>query len=136
DQIQSWSGGNVLRFGFTFPIWDHGVTRAAVGEARAAASEQEANVIALRQQAELDVATAYYGLEQSRELVQRTGGAQLQRATRLYQLAQTSYGNGLTSYLDLLDAQQVLRNSLTSYLRAMAGYESAEAALEKALGAP
>jgi outer membrane protein TolC len=136
DQIQDWPGGNVLRFGFTIPIWDHGLVRAAVGEARAAVSEQEANVAALRQQAELDVTTAYYSLEQSRELAQRTGGAQLQRATRLYGLAQLSFSEGLTSYLDLLDAQQVLRTTLVSYLRAMAAYEAAEAALERALGAP
>jgi len=136
DQLQDWPGGNTLRAGFTFPLFDRGVIRAAVGEARASAAEQEANVLVLKQQAALDVTSAYYLLEQARELVTRTGGAQLQRATRLYQLAQTSYSEGLSTYLDLLDAQQVLRTAHTSYLRALAAYESAEAALQKSLGAP
>ncbi|HEU4752837.1 MAG TPA: TolC family protein [Armatimonadota bacterium] len=136
DQLQDWPGGHTVWLGFTFPIWDHGAIRAAVGEARAAVAEQEANVAVLRQQAELDVTTAFYGLEQARELVRRTGGEQLQRARRLYELEQLSYSEGLTSYLDLLDAQQVLRTALTAYLRAMAGYETAEAALERALGVP
>lgn len=136
DQIQTWPGGNVVRIGFTIPIWDHGIIRAAVGEARAAVAEQQANVEVLRQQATLDVTTAYYNLEQLRRLAERTGGAQLQRATRLYQLSRISFSEGLTSYLDLLDAQQVLRNTLTAYLRALAGYEAAEAGLQRALGAP
>lgn len=136
DQLQDWPGGNVIRLGLNFPIWDHGATRAAVGEARAAAAEQEANLAVLRLQSELDVTTAYYTLEQSRLLVQRTGGAQVQRATRLYELSRLSFSEGLTNYLDLLDAQQVLRSTLSAYLRALAAYEAAEAGLERSLGTP
>src|SRR5207237_1634313 len=59
-----------------------------------------------------------------------------ERARRLYEMAQIGYREGASSYLDLLDAQQVLRTALTNYLHALAAYQAAEAALERALGQP
>ena len=104
--------------------------------AQAGVAEKEASLNSTRQLATLDLRTALNLHEQARELVQRTGGEQLQRANRLYQLAETGYREGAASYLNVLDALGVLRAAYQSHLKALSEYNQAEAGLERALGSP
>ncbi|WP_395089022.1 TolC family protein [Armatimonas sp.] len=135
NQLQNWLGGNSYRVGVVFPLLDNGRIRASVREAQAATTEKEASLASVRQQVALDLTTAIYLQEQARTLVPRTGEEQLQRALRLYQLAETGYREGATSYLNVLDALGVLRSAFQSYLKALSDYNIAEAGLERALGA-
>lgn len=135
NQIQNWLGGNSYRVGVTLPLLDRGQIRAGVNTAKAATQEKEAELASVRQQVELDLNTALFFHEQAHELAQRTGGEQLQRAVRLYQLAEIGYREGAASYLNVLDALGVLRTAYQSYLKALTDYNIAEAGLERALGA-
>ncbi|WP_309697430.1 TolC family protein [Armatimonas sp.] len=135
NQLLNWLGGDSYRVGVVFPLLDNGQIRASVREAQAATTEKEASLVSVRQQVALDLTTAIYLHEQARALVPRTGEEQLQRALRLYQLAETGYREGATSYLNVLDALGVLRSAFQSYLKALADYNIAEAGLERALGA-
>lgn len=136
NQLQSWQGGNSYRIGVTFPLWDRGQIRASVQEAQAGVAEKEATLTAVQQQVRLELTTAIYCHEQAQELVHRTGGVQLERAVRLYQLAEKGYREGATSYLSVLDALGVLRSAYQSYVKALTDYTIAEAGLERALGGP
>ncbi|MBB6054062.1 TolC family protein [Armatimonas rosea] len=135
NQLQNWLGGNSYRVGVILPLFDRGQFRASVQEAQAATAEKEASLGATQQQVLLDLTTAIYLQEQARVLVPRTGEEQLKRAQRLYQLAETGYREGATSYLNVLDALGVLRSAYQSHLKALTDYNIAEAGLERALGA-
>lgn len=128
------SRGNVLRLGVEFPIWDHGVTRAKTGEARAAAEEQAASVQVARLQALQDVESAYRLLVGAVEQARQLGGPQLARAERLRGLAELGYREGHSSYLELIDAQRAYLSTAQQYQRALAALATAEAALTRAVG--
>jgi cobalt-zinc-cadmium efflux system outer membrane protein len=128
------SNGNVLRVGLAFPIFDFGLTRANVNAARAAAEEQRATVELLRRQAAQEVETAYTNRAAARQQAERLGGPQIERARRLRELAELGYREGQFSYLELLDAQRAYQATYTQYLRAVAAANTAEAALERAVG--
>jgi len=134
NQLQNWLGGNSYRVGVILPLVDRGQLRASVNEAQAATAEKEAGLAATQQQVLLDLTTAIYLQEQARVLVPRTGEEQLRRAQRLYQLAETGYREGATSYLNVLDALGVLRSAYQTHLKALTDYNIAEAGLERALG--
>ncbi|WP_309712863.1 TolC family protein [Armatimonas sp.] len=135
NQLLNWQRGDSYRIGVVFPLLDNGQIRASVRGAQAATTEKEASLTSVQQQVTLDLTTAIYLQEQARVLVPRTGEEQLQRAVRLYQLAETGYREGATSYLNVLDALGVLRSAFQSYLKALTDYNIAEAGLERALGA-
>ena len=80
------------------------------------------------------VTTLHRWMEQARKTVESFRSGRLNRSRQLLEMAQTGYSAGANTYLELLDAQQVYRNEQTEYARALAAYNSARAALEKAVG--
>jgi len=127
-------GGSTLRFGFLFPLLDFGKNRADISSAKAALKEQDAIAAEARRLALLDVETALRNYEQTRRAVEAFVGGRLSSSQELLNLAQLGYSRGATSLLELLDAQQVYRSEQTDYLRALADYNIAVAALEHAVG--
>jgi outer membrane protein TolC len=127
-------GGNSLRFGLIFPLFDLGRTRADARSASFALQEQEATLSETERTARLDVETALRNLEQARRVVESFQGGRLERSKELLDMAQTGYDRGASSYLELLDAQQVYRSERTEYARALAAYNIARAALQRAVG--
>jgi outer membrane protein, heavy metal efflux system len=105
-----------------------------VAAARAAAEEQRANMELLRRTAAQEVETAYANWVAARRQAERLGGPQLERARRLRELAELGYREGQFSYLELLDAQRAYLTTFSHYLRAVAAANTAEAALERAVG--
>lgn len=128
------SGGNSLRVGFLFPLFDFGRNRSDAAAAQAALQEQQANLNEALRAAQLDVETAYRDLEQARQTVESFQNGRLQRDKDLLDMAQTGYQHGATTYLELLDAQQVYRTEQTEYARALADYNIARSALQRAVG--
>jgi outer membrane protein TolC len=127
-------GGDTLRFGLLFPLIDFGRNRADASNAKAALTEQEAVIAEIQRTALLEVETAYRTLQQARQAVESFRGGRLDNSKELVDLAQIGYGQGANTFLELLDAQQVFRNEQTDYTRALADYNIALAALERAVG--
>jgi outer membrane protein TolC len=127
-------GGDTLRFGLLFPLMDFGRNRADASSAKAALTEQEAVAAETRRTALLEVETAYRTLQQARQTVESFRGGRLDNSRELVDLAQIGYSQGANTFLELLDAQQVYRNEQTDYTRALADYNIALAALERAVG--
>lgn len=132
--IDPTQGGNTVRAGLLFPLYDFGRGRADATSAKAALSEQEAVLAELKRTALLDVDTAYRNLEQARRTVEAFRGGRLDSSKELLDQAQIGYSQGAASFLELLDAQQVYRAEQTDYTRALAAYNIALAALQRAVG--
>ncbi len=128
-------GGNSLHVGLLFPLFDLGRNRADAQAAQAALQEQEAALAEALRTARLEVETAFRNLEQAQREVQSFQAGRLARAKELLDMAQTGYDKGATSYIELLDAQQVYRSEQTDYARALADFNIAKAALQRAIGA-
>jgi cobalt-zinc-cadmium efflux system outer membrane protein len=127
-------GGSTLRFGILFPLLDYGKNRAEIAGAKAALREQDALEAETRRLAVLDVDIALRNYEQARRAVESFVRGRLSSSQELLDLAQLGYTSGATSLLELLDAQQLFRNEQNDYQRALADYNVAVAAMERAVG--
>lgn len=127
-------GGNTVRIGVTFPLFDLGRNRTEAQAAQGALREQEATVQETERLALLEVENAFRTLQQARKAVDAFPEERLMRAKDLLEMAQTGYTRRATTYLELLDAQQVYRSEQADYARALAAYRLALAALQRAVG--
>ncbi len=127
-------GGNSLRVGVIFPIFDFGRIKSDTNSAKAALREQEATFEEATRVARLDVETSYRNLEQARKTVESFQKGRLDFSKRLLEMAQLGDANGANTYLELLDAQQVYRTEQTDYARALTLYNTARATLQRAVG--
>jgi outer membrane protein TolC len=134
SDIDPSTGGSTLRFGLLFPILDFGRNRADASSAKAAVTEQDAVIAETRRTALLEVETAFRNLQSARTAVESFRAGRLDSSKELLDLAQLGYSRGANTFLELLDAQQVYRNEQTDYTRALADYNVALAALERAVG--
>jgi cobalt-zinc-cadmium efflux system outer membrane protein len=128
------TGGSSVRVGITMPLLDLGRNRDEINAAKAALAEQEARLDEAIRVARLDVETAFNDFQQSEKLVRSFRTGRLERAEKLLSMAETGYEKGATSYLEVLDAQQVYQAEKADYSRALASYNIAIAALEHAVG--
>ncbi|HEY3268375.1 MAG TPA: TolC family protein [Armatimonadota bacterium] len=126
--------GSSVRAGFTLPLLDLGRNRSDVAAAKARLTEQQATVGETERATLLDVETAYNNLVTAQKAVASFRAGRLDRAKELLDMAQTGYQHGASSYLELLDAQQVYRNEQTDYTRALADENVALASLQHAVG--
>ncbi len=127
-------GGNSLRLGIIFPLFDLGRNRADARAAQAALQDQTALLDEATRTARLEVETAYRNLELARQAVESFRKGRLDRSKELLDMTQLGYSKGANSYLELLDAQQIFRTEQTEYARALAAYQLALATLQRAVG--
>jgi outer membrane protein TolC len=132
--IEQYPGANSVRAGMTIPLFDYGRNRAEVQTARAALQEQDFILQETIRTALLEVDTAFRDLAQARKTVESFTSGRLNRSRELLEMAQIGYEHGANNYLELLDAQQVYRSEQVEYARALASYNTAKAALQKAVG--
>jgi outer membrane protein TolC len=133
--LEQWPG-NSVRAGFTFAFLDRGVLRSQRDEAQALASASEAELRERVRTVEQELQTAYDQLLRATGRLQRYRSGQLDRVKELAELAQTGYEAGLTSYLEVLDAQRTQNEAQAGYYRALADAARARLALERAAGSP
>ncbi len=134
SEIDPSAGGSTLRIGLLFPLLDFGRNRADASSAKAAVTEQDAVIAETGRTALLEVETALRNLKAARTTVESFRAGRLDSSRELLDLAQLGYSRGASSFLELLDAQQVYRSEQTDYTRALADYNVALAALERAVG--
>ena len=128
------SNGLSVRVGIVVPFYDWGRTRSGVREAQAALAGQNATVQETRRTILLDVTTAFNTLQSARRTVESFRKGRLDQDKELLDMAQTGYQRGASSYLEVLDAQQLLRAEQTEYARALAAWNVARADLQRAVG--
>ncbi len=128
------TGGSTITVGLTMPLLDYGKIRNDAKSAHAAVTEQEGAVEEAERVALLDVATAFRNWMQARRTVEAFTTTRIKRSQELYEMAQLGYQKGANSYLEVVDAQNIYVSEQTDYLRSLAAYQTARAALDRATG--
>jgi outer membrane protein, multidrug efflux system len=122
-----------LLAGISFPLFDNGRVSSLSAAARARAEQARASYEATALNALREANDALTGVRTARD----QAVAQSTQVTALRQaldLAESRYGAGLSTYLDLLDAQRSLFNAELALSQAQLGELTAAVQLYKALG--
>jgi outer membrane protein len=114
-------------------IFDGGLIRSRVRQAEAGQDSAEARLAQVRQQVALDVRTALLNLQEAAERRQTTA-ANVQQAQEALRIAQVRYRAGVSTNVEVTDAQVALTEAQTNQVNAEYDYLNAEAALARALG--
>jgi len=118
----------------SFPVFDGGITRARVEQAREDLQIAEINLQQVREGVALEVRTAYLNLQDARKRLEvaRKG---LELATEALRLARIRYEAGVSPQLEISDAELAYTQAQTNLINAQFDYLNAYAALQKAVGA-
>jgi TolC family type I secretion outer membrane protein len=129
DVQNSWNAGIIL----TLPLFQGGMTKGRVGEARANLLALEAQRDAIKQSILLEVNQAFADLESAFARVDVMDKT-LQKARENLDIAQGRYKAGVGPYIEVTDAQLSSVNSETDRIKALYDYHLAIAQLMKAMG--
>jgi outer membrane protein len=129
DVQNSWNAGILL----TLPLFQGGLTKGRVAEARANVLALDAQRDAIKQSILLEVNQAYADLESAAarvEVMEKT----LQKARENLDIAHGRYKAGVGPYIEVTDAQLSSVNAETDHIKALYDYHLAIAQLLKAMG--
>jgi outer membrane protein len=129
DLLNSWNAGVML----TVPLFQGGLTRGKISEARANMLAMEAQRDATRQSILLEVNQSYADMESAKIRIEVMESS-LQKARENLEIAQGRYEAGFGPYIEVTDAQLSAVNAETDYIQAKYDYYLAEARLLKAMG--
>jgi cobalt-zinc-cadmium efflux system outer membrane protein len=132
DPLRSRNLGVQLRL--SLPLFDRGSIRAEVDRARAGVREREADVEGVRRSLTLEVERAAASLATAREVALNYRETLLPQSQELLKASRSGFDIGLTSFLEVLEAQRVFRLAQTEYLTSLTDALRAQIALEQALG--
>jgi outer membrane protein TolC len=113
------------------PIWDGGVTKANVDQARADRDKARDGLEQLKLAIALEVQTAAVGLQEATERV-RTALQNVQLAETALNLANDRYSSGVTILVEVADAESALTQAKFNAVQAEYDYAVALAELERA----
>jgi outer membrane protein len=130
DIQDSWNAGITL----TVPLFQGGLTRGRVSEARASLLALEAQRIMIKQSILLELNQAFADLEGATARVEVMEST-VKKAQENLALAQGRYEAGIGPYIEVTDAQLSAVNAETDYIQALNDYQLAVARLLKAIGA-
>ena len=134
DPFQSRNLGFQARL--SFPLFDRGSLRAGVDRARARVREQEAELVAAERLVRLEVERAAAELAAARDVAAGYEGSILPQSEGLLAATQSGFEAGLTSFLEVLEAQRTLRQVREEYLTALFEAVRARIRLDRAVGEP
>ncbi len=124
-----------LQARLSFPLFDRGRLRAEEARARAGVREQEAELQVGVQALHREVERAAAELTAAREVALNYRDAILPRTQELLRVTQAGFAAGLSTFLDVLEAQRVVRQTQVEYQNALFDAVRARIALDRALGA-
>ncbi len=116
------------------PLFDRnqgGVRKARYGRLKARSEEKAA-----RARLRSDLIEAYQELASSHEEATSLGTKVVPAAEQVFEATRTSFDQGKTDYLDVLDAQRTLTNARRQYVGALASYHRALPAVEGLIAQP
>ncbi len=129
DEAKSWAVMAVLQWN----LFDGLVTRSRVREAAAGNSRARALEQQTRDGVQLQVRQAYYAVSSSRDRIAATATS-VQEAEEGLRIIQKRYESGMTTFVDVLGAENALIRARTSSLQALYDNNVALAELKLAIG--
>lgn len=131
DVMDNWTTGLTL----TMPLFDGGRTRARVKQAEIARLQVASQRRQLADRVHLEVRTALMDLAKAQEQT-RAQQETVSQAERGLGIAEVRYGNGLSTQLEVLDAQLALNTARIQYLQALHDYAAALVSVQYTMGYP
>ena len=125
----STSGG----LSMSWNIFDNNVTEAKVQQAKAGMRKAEQVLYETQESIQLDVRKAYLSLLAAEQNIHTTKVA-VDQAQEDYKIAQVRYSAGVGTNLDVMDAEDKLIQTQTTYIQALYSYNTSKAALDQAMG--
>ena len=116
------------------PLWDGGITKARVNQAKATLERLKATEQLLVKQITLQVQRAYLSLKEAESRVSTTEKS-IEQAKENLRIVEGSYELGTGISRDVIDAQVALTQAQTNYIQALIDVQLAKADLERAIGA-
>ena len=116
-------------------VFNGGLTTAQVGEARANLAVLEANAETLRQNVALEVRQALANVREGVESI-RVAEKGRRQARENLELAEGRYATGVSSIIELTDAQASLASAEANLVQSLVNYRVAVATLERAIAKP
>lgn len=129
DIQNSWNAGIML----TIPLFQGGLTRGRISEARANYNVLEARRDAIRQAILLEVNQAYADIESATARIEVMESTR-KKARENLELAQGRYDAGVGPHIEVTDAQLSAVNAETDHIQALYDYQLAVARLLKSMG--
>jgi len=116
------------------PLWDGGMTKARVNQAKATLERLKATEQLLVKQITLQVQRAYLSLKEAESRVSTTEKS-IEQAKENLRIVEGSYELGTGISRDVIDAQVALTQAQTNDIQALIDVQLAKADLERAIGA-
>lgn len=120
-------------FSFSVPLFDGRERAGRVQQARAAQNREQYRLRQLEENIRLEVQQAHQALTSARQRVEATT-ASVERAERALEIAQTRFQNGLSTQVELNDAELAATRARTNRAEALHDYAVARAELMAATG--
>jgi len=108
-------------------------TRQSIQQAKAAMRKAEQVLYQTQESIQLDVRTAYLNLLAAEQNIHTTKIA-VDQAQEDYKIAQVRYSAGVGTNLDVMDAEDKLIKTQTTYITALYSYNTSKAQLDQAMG--
>lgn len=121
-------------FGFQIPLWFLFRQRGDLQEAKANLGQLQAERVSFLNELVLELEGAFHQLHVADKQVRIYMENLLGEAEEIYRIASRSYEEGEASYLEVLEAQRILRTTRTEYAQALFEYQAALADMEQAVG--
>ncbi|HZM02601.1 MAG TPA: TolC family protein [Candidatus Saccharimonadales bacterium] len=129
DDLSGWIAGAQI----SWNLFDSGLTRGKVIEARAHYERAKLEVDETSRQIELEVRTAYSNFIEAREVLESQKAVQ-EEAEESLRLAEARMTAGSSTQLDVLSSQTALTQSRTTAIQALHDYSVTRSRLQRALG--
>ncbi|HUF77785.1 MAG TPA: TolC family protein, partial [Thermoanaerobaculia bacterium] len=118
---------------FDVDLFDGGERAGRVAQAQAALDRERVRLAQLTGGVRLEVEQAFLTVRAAREWVEASRGT-VGRAERALEIAQLRFENGLSTQLELDDAELAITEARTNFARSLHAYATARAALQAATG--
>ena len=125
--------GTAATISFNWNIFDNNVTEAQVQQAKSSMRKAEQKLYETQETIQLDVRKAYLNLLAAEQNIHTTKVA-VDQAQEDYKIAQVRYSAGVGTNLDVMDAEEKLIQSQTTYITALYNYNTSKAQLDQAMG--
>jgi len=129
DFSQTITGG----LNFSVPLFDGRERSGRVQQARAERDREQFRLAQLREDIRLEVQQAHQAKDAAREQID-AAESNVARAERALEIAQTRFANGLSTQVELDDAELALTEARTNLAEALHAYAVAKAQLQAARG--
>ncbi|MBQ8698484.1 MAG: TolC family protein [Schwartzia sp.] len=125
--------GTTTALSINWNIFDNNVTEAQVQQAKAAMRKAEQVLYQTQDMIHLDVRSAYLNLLAAEQNIHTTKVA-VDQAQEDYKIAQVRYSAGVGTNLDVMDAEDQMIQTQTTFITALYNYNTSKAALDQAMG--